>query len=334
MNPRIAEMLEELINARLEVQPSQFWTELNKKNIEQLEKDGYENFKRTVVTNYFTWLLIFRDAQFRFLLKNVAVTSLPRIALSALMTGSHRYFPRGRSLAYNFLTYLLWQYLSQNDPEGIRQKLAEPEEGNPARVWQARRLISQDLANSALEYLGIMGEGIDPKQIKTILELGAGYGRTAYVFLTLMPGVRYIIADIPPALYVAERYLSSQFRQRRIFKFRKFSNYSDIKEEFESAEIAFFLPHQLELLPDKTADLFVNISSLHEMRRDQIDYYFHQIDRLTKHYFYFKQWKLWHNTLDNLWIGEKDYPIPDHWTQCFWRDCRVQTYFFEALFSL
>ena len=57
------------------------------------------------------------------------------------------------------------------------------------------------------------------------------------------------------------------------------------------AAIIFLTPNQLELLPDKSIDLFVNISSFHEMRMDQIKYYFGEIDRLTRRYFYFKQWK-------------------------------------------
>jgi hypothetical protein len=166
------------------------------------------------------------------------------------------------------------------------------------------------------------------------MELGGGYGRTAFVFLTLLPGVRYQLVDIPPALYVAERYLSSLFADRRIFRYRAFSDYAEVREEVEAADVAFFLPTQLEKLPATSVDLFVNISSLHEMRLEQIEYYFDQIDRLTRGLFYLKQWKVSKIPAENVVIREEDYPVRKHWSQIYWRECAVQTRFFEALLEV
>ena len=76
-------------------------------------------------------------------------------------------------------------------------------------------------------------------------------------------------------------------------------------------------PNQLELLPDRSIDMFLNISSLHEMRMDQIRYYFTEIERLTRRYFYFKQWQ------------ETTVPFENNRQQC-----EVQHKFFEALYEL
>jgi putative sugar O-methyltransferase len=229
---------------------------------------------------------------------------------------------------------MLWQYVLDHDPEHLAAQLYEPQVGNPPHVPFQGKLISQDLANSLLEFKAIMDTIGDPESITRIMELGAGYGRNAYVFLKLMPNVKYIVVDIPPALYISERYLSDQFADRKIFRFRPFDHYAQIAEDFERADIAFLLPHQLELLPDKFVNLFINISSLHEMRYDQISYYFHLIDRLTQNYFYTKQWKISHIPFDNIIVRESDYPIPEKWIQIYSRQCAVQTEFFEALFAL
>ena len=125
-----------------------------------------------------------------------------------------------------------------------------------------------------------------------------------------------------------------KFKDDKIFKFRVFNSYNEIKEEFENARIAFFLPNQLDLLPPKIADLFINISSFHEMRPDQIDYYFTCIDRLITKYVYIKQWKITKIPYENITLTEKDYPIRDNWQKIYWRECKVQTEFFEALFSI
>ncbi len=163
------------------------------------------------------------------------------------------------------------------------------------------------------------------------MELGAGYGRTAFVFQHCLPAARYVVVDIPPALYVSQRYFSGQFQGRRVFKFRPFQRYADVQEEFESAQLAFLLPHQLEQLPANSVDLFINISSFHEMRPEQLNYYFRQVERLTNGYVYLKQWKKTTIPVDGIVLEEKDYPVPPRWRPIFWRECQVQTRFFEAL---
>ncbi len=212
-------------------------------------------------------------------------------------------------------------------------RLSEPFEGNPPRLFSNKKLISQDLANSFFEYQSIMSIP-DTKDIQSIMELGSGYGRTAYVFLKLIPNIKYIIVDIPPALFISEKYLSNQFKRKKIFKFRSFKKYEEIKNEFELADLIFLLPGQLELLPSKIIDFFISISSLQEMKKKQIDYYFNTINRLIKKYIYRKQWKISKNPSDNIIITERDYPILDGWKQVYWRECKVKTKFFEALFKV
>jgi putative sugar O-methyltransferase len=336
---RIYEMQEVLSEARKEIQPSEYWTFLNNKNLEQLITQGYENFKTTLALNYFTWVTdwrVWKDDQFKYLFKNIPIFSTFKSilrALRGLISKRIKNFTYYQQFSLSYLTYMLWEFVSRNDPERLTVKLIEPLEGNPPRLYLNKRIISQDLANAILEYKAVMSQ-INKTEINSILELGAGYGRTSYIFLKLLPNVKYIIADIPPALYIAENYLSNQFSNRNIFKFRKFTDFKEIKEEFENADIAFFLPNQLELLPQKIADLFLNISSLHEMRLDQILYYFDCIDRLIKKYVYLKQWKVSEIPHDNIIIREDDYPIRENWKEIYWRECKVKTDFFEALFRI
>ena len=246
----------------------------------------------------------------------------------------HKLFKWYQSVYYNLLTRLMWAYVEEHDSEHVLERLGEPLEGNPPRVYQGARLISPDLANSFLEYLSVMNADVDESQIGTVMELGSGYGRTAYVYLKLHPNRRYILVDIPPALYICEKYLSDVFHDRKIFGFRPFERYADIKEENEQAGIIFMMPHQLELLPDRSVDLFINISSFHEMRIDQIKYYFKETARLTRKYFYTKQWKESKIPYENVIIHQSDYPVDPSWRQIYSRECKVQEQFFEALYDV
>ena len=332
--PEIKAMFDEFPKYRQEILPSKYWEELNRKNLQQLADSKYENFKRTLARNYFTWIVNPLNKQIRFLMREAGTWQSIKIFFAALTAPRHDLLKRKHTIFYNMLTNLLWSYVEKNDTEDHLSRLHEPLEGNPLEVKRDGKLISQDLANSLIEYEAILHPDLDRREVRTILELGPGYGRTAHVFLTLQPGCRYILVDIPPALYVAQRYLTAIFPERKVFGFRPFEQYADIQEDFEAAEILFLTPNQMELLPDKSVDLFINISSLHEMRMDQIRYYFGEIERLTSKYFYFKQWKETTVPFENETIREADYPIPADWDLVYRQQCAVQHKFFEALYAL
>jgi putative sugar O-methyltransferase len=332
--PQIKLMFDEFPKYRPEILPSKYWEELNRKNLQQLVDSRYENFKRTLARNYFTWIVNPLNKQIRFLMREAGLWNSTKIFFSALAAPRHDLLKRKHTIFYNMLTNLLWSYVKNNDTDGLLNRLHEPLEGNPLEVMRDGKLISQDLANSLIEYKAILHPELDRREVRTIMELGPGYGRTAHVFLTLQPGCRYILVDIPPALFVAERYLTAIFPERKVFGFRPFDKFSDVQEEIENADIIFLTPNQLEMLPDKSVDLFINISSLHEMRMDQIRYYFGEIERLTKKYFYFKQWKETTIPFENETIREADYPVRDNWQLVYRQQCAVQHKFFEALYAL
>ncbi len=332
--PQIQAMFDEFPKFRKEILPSKYWEKLNRKNMQQLADSKYENFKRTLARNYFTWIVNPLNKQIRFLMREAGVWQSITIFTRAIFSRRHDLMKQRHTVYYNLLTNLLWVYVEKNDVNGLLDQLSEPQEGNPPQVMRGGRLISQDLANSLLEYEAILHPDVDKREVRTILELGPGYGRTAYVFLMLQPGCRYILVDIPPALYVAQRYLSKVCTGRKVFEFRPFDEFADVQSEFDGADIIFLTPNQLELLPEKSVDLFVNISSLHEMRMDQIRYFFEEIERLTRKYFYFKQWQETTVPFENQTIKEADYPVGNDWNLIYRQQCKVQLKFFEALYEL
>lgn len=335
MNEELKRMFDALAGGDAVYLPSRFWEKLNRKNIEQLESGGLDNFKRTVSLNYFTWFLGILDPQFLYLLRHTPVRTCPTILRGLLDYYEPSVMTRKQQIVLSLFTRMLWRLAESVDDCRLLQSIEEPPEGNPFRFLLDGKRISQDLANSVLEFYSMREHFRPPAGTGvTICELGAGYGRNAYLFLKAMPGCRYVVIDIPPALYVSQHYLSSVFPERNIFRFRNFGAYSEIGTEFEAADIAFLLPHQADLLPGKTADLFVNISSLHEMRMEQIEAYLKMIGRMTRGYFYSKQWMESRNPEDGIVIRCGDYPIPRSWTRLFLRKPKVQTHFFEAMYAV
>jgi putative sugar O-methyltransferase len=124
--------------------------------------------------------------------------------------------------------------------------------GEPIPIYHQGRLISQDLALCALEIHRAV-RYVRLNDIKTVLEIGGGYGRWAYVFKKLLPEVEYHIVDIPPTLAISELYLTTLFGN--------------------DANLHFHLPGGLAQLPNRHFDLVVNVSSFDEMNATQAEAY-------------------------------------------------------------
>src|SRR5262249_30791418 len=162
------------------------------------------------------------------------------------------------------------------------------EVGNPVRILKDGKLISSDMAHSVREQAKILSQpNLAGSECKTVAELGAGHGRLAELF-GRTTNFRYFIFDIAPALYVSEWYIRRLFPHERIFTFRPFSKYDDIAAELEQSRFAFFSANQLALLPDNIVEIFININSLGEMRREQIELFIAQIGRVTSELFFCK----------------------------------------------
>ncbi len=348
--PALPGMLEEMSVAPEIVRPSAYWTFLNGMNLNQLAESGFAEFKRTVNQNYFNFLPTgFRNEQFRatFMLWLVHPHGSPWRArvIDANYFESHSkrenpFRSPWRRAAYAAFVAMLWEVVSRRDSQGLLQRLQEPDLGHPLAVLQRGRRISQDICNSVLEVNSVL-EGLPGGVVpgNTVIELGAGYGRFAWVLLTQFQDLRYFVVDIPPALAIAEEYLTRLFPKRPAFRFRRFKKYAEVKSEMESAQIGFLTPNQLDLIPGLGAGLFVNISSLHEMRPDQIAHYIGKIGEHTGSsgkpgYFYTKQWERSINPYDKLVIKRGDYPIPSQWKKIFMRKHPVQTRFFEAMYQV
>jgi putative sugar O-methyltransferase len=341
----IALMTDEVMSAPEIYRPSRFWDDLNDRNQRQIDEVGFDSFKRTVNQNYFNWLIVDpKDPQLRRLLRSWLRRPVPAVLGARVQDWKDVELPPDRSqpfrgvrarLWYAVFVALVWESARRRDVRHRLDVLQEPSLGAPILVKYRGRSISQDLANSAIEISAIeeaLGGPLRPGQ--TVFEIGAGYGRVAWMALALTPGLRYVVVDIPPALAIAQEYLTTLFPDRPAFRFRHFDRYDDVAEELGAAEIVFLTPNQLEALPPHGADLFVNISSFHEMRPDQVANFIGQVGRHTDGVFYMKQWREWMNPVDGIVMRQEDYPIPRSWHRIYERPHPIQTHFFEAAYRI
>jgi len=352
----LVELLEEMRTAPEIYRPSAFWTELTEVGLHQLEGSGFENFKRTVNMTYFNWgvLGILRhqflpvlgqwmlrptasvfEARFsNYRSERTASTAASTVSNFRLKVADIASFGPASALVYRTYVAMLLDVVSREDTYDLLESIEEPQFGNPFTIEYRGVRTSQDLCNSVHEFYRSGAASARDGRAFHIGELGGGYGRLAYVCLRALPGATCTLIDIPPALNVAQEYLTRVFPGERIFQFRPFERFDDVREEFERARIRFLAAHQIELLPTKTFDLFVNISSLHEMSWPQIENYLNQIDRTCRGRFYSKQWRVSQADVNGVVVREHDYPIPARWKEIFHRRHPIQRMFFEAQYQV
>jgi putative sugar O-methyltransferase len=321
--------------------PSAFWQDLNSKNTRMLELEGLANFKRTVSQNYFNWLIADpnhiltrhafqqwrRHPNFLPLFSSLKETNQLRFT-----TGDDRVEMRCfQRHMYRLYVCFVWTIMTGLDRRNLRKRIKEPLVGNPFRVKYWGRLLSQDLATSIIECNAIADLLKDTPKPR-LAEIGAGYGRVAHTFLNTMPG-QYFIFDIPPALGVAQWYLEQTLGPDRVFKFRHFDRFEDVQAEIERASTVILTPNQIRKFPDGYFDVMLTISSLPEMRQDQVDMFLSEFQRLSKGHIFIKQFKAWNNPTDGTDLTADSYKLGPEWQVTLDRDDPVIPFFFNRAWS-
>lgn len=326
----LKEMEDYFIHNGLLAYSSNFWNDFNKLNIEQLSTLGFDNFKQTVAGNYFIWKVSI-DHPYAMNLKSL-VPNLSVVFPSEELSRRHALWTAGESYNYNVITMYFLNYMLNNGWSSHIDQLEEPLVGNPPYNLYKGKRVSQDIFNSLLEYLSVAYH-CPMEKISTIIEVGAGYGRTAFCFLTFNPDKKYVIVDFPPALYISQTYLSKVFPNKTVMKFRPFSDFAEVAEEYVNADIVFITPDQLSKIPNQSADLFLAIDCLHEMKGERVAHYFNEAERLST-YFYYKCWVKTFVGPDNVHHTEDSYPVRKYWTEIFKQNCQIPSGFFHAFYKM
>jgi putative sugar O-methyltransferase len=322
--------------------PSNFWKDLGAVNDSMIHELGLENFKRTVAQNYFNWLVISpRDGQFISVLKAFLkkpnfqpfFNSMTRPDLLRTTIKLEDRIGSRELYVYKLFVGMLWEVAIRRDWSGLSKNIEEPVVGNPIDIRRNGRWISQDLANSLREYHTILSRAPAlAGQRKRVAELGAGYGRLGHVFQE--DGfTSYHIFDIPPALHVSQWYLSQLFPNRKIFTFRHFDSFDEVRDEVSQCDLAFFTPNQLEYFPKGYFDIFLSISTLPEMAPAQVRNYLDMMNNLSSQFVYLKQWTDWFNPSDQTRYRKQDFVLGPEWQLCLDRTDLIQPSFFERLWQ-
>ena len=342
---------------------SYYWNYLNIKNLNQIIKSDLkiDEYALQLGLDYYIFN-DFTDDEINQTMKNLAKDNFN---IKVNIFKKHNNFNYIQSMKYNNL--LLLNYLNLKKLSYFSELSKLNDNGylcfNDPYIEIEGVKVTSDKITSLFDYCNI-SKLADLKNIKTILEIGAGSGRTSQAILDLHKNIKYVICDIPAALYVSYKRLSKAFPSKKIGLLYDFfapevhgggvggndlNNKKDTKIKFRSNlileinkyDISFIMPHQLECIKNSFFDLTIAIDCIHEMDKKIIKNYLNNINNISD-LFYFSVWKkttvpfsgIFNFYRNNLNYYLDDYNIPKNWEKKFEEDLIFPSNFIGAGFKI
>ena len=321
-------MMDAYIETKAFINSSGYWRYLCMLHVELLVENGIENFKQTIEKKHY-WGEASLESR---LLKPIINDTVGIDIDNQMIFKSHDNCSINESIGHNIANVILLNYLVNNKLGKCLDFMDESEFGNPITINYNNKKISFALLSSILE-VDVVLKNIELKVEHRFLELGAGSGRTCIAMCKTNKNIKYIICDIPPALYISQENISKEFSEKKIFKFQNFKSFDDVKDNMISAEIAFISPEQLQLIPDKFIDTSIAIDCLHEMTNETVVEYFEQFNRISDTLYFKSQVKQWADTSRKS-LDIDTYPIRDNWTKVLHEQSIIPNDYFNAIYKM
>jgi len=121
---------------------------------------------------------------------------------------------------------------------------------------------------------------VKKKDLK-ILEFGAGYGRTANLFLSLSSEVKYVIVDIPVAICVSYDEIKKNYPGKKVLMAVDINDHQSMNDALEENDVVLVFPHQLKFFKKKYFDLSLMIGITLEMEPKDVKRYMEYVDLLS-----------------------------------------------------
>ena len=321
IDPNLKFITNSFINSKSYEFVSNYWHIINIGNYETLYKQGIKKYGSTIAKNYYTFSDISGDDIIARAIDNLKNNNNSIEAKVSDFFKKQDGFNFKESIIYNYFCFLLFYNLKLKDSCKYLSKLKnETYLGfNDPYIEIEKIKVSIDKIVSLLDYDQI-NKTFDVKNFKTILEIGAGSGRTSEAILTIEKNLKYIICDIAPATYISYERLKKAFPNKNISLLININDKKKLNEEIESNDISFIFPHQLKMIKNDILDLTIAIDCMHEMDKKTIRYYLDTINNISRN-FYFSIWENYEVPFSKRLFQESnklnyfhgDYNVPKNW---------------------
>lgn len=261
--------------------PTSFWEACSKQIVDDLKTNGIENFRALKTPRSFfvpTYAFInYLDDENSY---DKVRDELKKLTSDFKMSKKLENLLDGYSHAFSDYRVLK---ATNKDIKPFTDKVSESSVGNPLEQFEFEgRRFSRSFLNYSLG-LNFLKSHVDTTNIKTVMEIGGGFGTLGEILLDDERNeIFYINLDIPPVAFVSTYYLQNVFINKKIGDYenlrdREVLDITTLKSEFDAINTCSW---QIEKLQGKI-DLFVNFISFQEMEPDVVNNYCSHIRRLN-----------------------------------------------------
>jgi putative sugar O-methyltransferase len=311
---------------------SKFWRRLVINHLKLISEKSFKNSEDILGKEYFTFTH-FNDA----LIKDACkIVENNMINLKVNIFKKQKNFSYEESINHNILIFLLYENIKDRDVfkkfEKI-QKLRKDFHQEKPSININQNNLSQDDLNSLFEFEKIENllEKI-PNKKGNFIEIGSGAGRTTQTILSLKEKIKYVIADIPPAINLSYKNIKNLFPEKKVSYGFEIENEKDFLEIYEKKDVIYILPHQIKFLPKNFFDISIAIDCLHEMEEKIVERYVSNFEKISLS-FYFKVWE--YAGLPNSFYkyysahNKNDYFIKESWNEVFKEKCIFPSNYYQ-----
>jgi putative sugar O-methyltransferase len=261
--------------------PTSFWEACSEEIVNDLKTNGIENFRnlktpRSFFAPSYAFIKYLDEKESYDILRK----DLQSITKDFKMSKKLDNLLEGYSHAFSDYRVLK---ATNKDFKPFTDKVSESNTGKPLEQFEFDgRRFSRSFLNYTLG-LNFLKSYVDTTNIKTVMEIGGGFGTLGEILLgDERNEIFYINLDIPPVAFVSTHYLQNVFTNKKIadyevLKDREILNIDNLKSEFDAINTCSW---QIEKLQGKI-DLFVNFISFQEMEPEVVNNYCSHIRRLN-----------------------------------------------------
>jgi len=277
-------MLNDMNNQDLLFKPTEFWKYGSSLIIDELNNNNIDSFRALNITRgyfvpgYSAVEYLNNKDKYNYIIddfNNVVTDKRLITKLKRLFIGQNDAFSDYRVLN-----------VSNIDKSPYTSKVSESRVGNPI---EQHTFDKRNFSRSFLNYLlglNFLKQTVDTSCIKTVMEIGGGFGTLGEILLgDKRNDIFYINADIPPVGFVSSYYLQEVFGKENIacYDTTKDLDIIDINQFKNSHKALNICSWQVPKLKG-TIDLFVNFISFQEMEPDVVKNYCKYIEELNPKY--------------------------------------------------
>lgn len=258
-----------------------FWQACSNEIIEDIKKNGIENFRNIKTSrNFFVPTYAFINYLDSSGVYNNLKQELNNVTTDFKSLKKLEYLLSGYSQAFSDYRVLK---ATNKDIQPFTDKVSESNIGKPLEQFEFDgRKFSRSFLNYLLG-LNFLKSKVDTSNIKTVMEIGGGFGTLGEILLgEERNDIFYINLDIPPVVFASTYYLQNVFFNKKIADYGILKN-----EEVLDIEVLKFkydaintCAWQIEKLKGKI-DLFVNFISFQEMEPEIVNNYCKYIRELN-----------------------------------------------------